>query len=139
MNVFDLSLWISSDVLDTEYFGKKVDEILFLYDIFVLKKRYDKKGNEINVKLENDCISPIWTLLLSKLNDSELREILYEAPKLQPAMPVEFCKNNVELLTTEYGMPNIEICKLYCLYKITNAKTVSEYQDIKQLQVNSLK
>lgn len=131
LNVFDLSLWIDSDVLDAEYYGRKVDEILSLYDIFVLKKRYDKKGNEINVKLENDCISPKWALLLSKLNDSDLKKILYEAPKLQPAMPVEFCKNNTELLTTEYGMPNIDICKLYCLHKITNAKTVSEYQEIK--------
>ena len=131
VNVFDLSLWIDSEVLSTEYYGKKVDELLFLYNIFVLKKRYNKNGYEIPVKLDNDCISPSWSLLLSKFSDKELKIIIYEAPKLQPAMPVEFCKNNTELLTTEYGMPNIEICKLYCLHKIANAKTVSEYQEIK--------
>ena len=131
VNVFDLSLWIDSEVLSTEYYGKKVDELLFLYNIFVLKKRYNKNGYEIPVKLDNDCISPSWSLLLSKFSDKELKKIIYEAPKLQPAMPVEFCKNNTELLTTEYGMPNIEICKLYCLHKIANAKTVSEYQEIK--------
>lgn len=131
LNVFDLSLWIDSDVLDAEYYGRKVDEILFLYDIFVLKKRYDKKGNEINVKLENDCISPIWSLLLSKLNDSDLKKILYETPKLQPALPVDFCKNNVDVLTDDYGMPNVDICKLYCLHIISNAEYISDYKYIK--------
>ena len=131
LNVFDLSLWVDSNVLDNEYFGKKVDELLFLYEIFVLKKHYDKKGNEIKVKLDNDCISPMWSSLLSKFSDSDLKEILYRAPKLQPALPIDFCKNHPELLTPEYGMPNVEICKLYCQYEITNAKTVSEYQVIK--------
>lgn len=131
LNVFDLSLWVDSDIFNNEYYGKNVDELLFLYEIFVLKKRYDKKGNEIKVKLDNDCISPMWSSLLSKFSDSDLKKILYRAPKLQPALPIDFCKNHPKLLTTEYGMPNIEICKLYCLYEITNAKTVSEYQDIK--------
>ena len=131
LNVFDLSLWIDSDVLNTDYYGKKVDELIFLYDLFVLKKRYDKKGNEIDIKIDNDCISPMWSLLLSKFSDSDLREILSVAPKLQPALPIKFCKKNVDILTNEYGMPNIEICKLYCLHKILNAENVSDYKYIK--------
>lgn len=131
VNVFDLSLWIDSEVLSTEYYGKKVDELLFLYNIFVLKKRYNKNGYEIPVKLDNDCISPSWSLLLSKFSDEELKKIIYEAPILQPALPIDFCKNNAAVLTDDYGMPNVEICKLYCLYIITNATTVSEYQEIK--------
>ena len=131
VKVFDLSLWIDSEVLSTEYYGKKVDELLFLYNIFVLKKRYNKNGYEIPVKLDNDCISPSWSLLLSKFSDEELKKIIYEAPILQPALPIDFCKNNAAVLTDDYGMPNVEICKLYCLYIITNATTVSEYQEIK--------
>lgn len=131
LNIFDLSLWVDQDVLDNEYYGKKVDELKFLYDLFVLKKRYDRKGNEINVKIGNNGISPAWTLLLSKFSESELKEIIHAAPKLQPALPVDFCKNNVEVLTDNYGMPNIEICKLYCLNKISNAVNISDYNDLK--------
>ena len=131
LNVFDLSLWVDQDVLDNEYYGKKVDELKFLYDLFVLKKRYDRKGNEINVKIEDDCISPTWSLLLSKFSDNDLKEIIYEAPKLQPALPVDFCKKNAGFLSDDYGMPNVDICKLYCLHKISNAENVSDYKDIK--------
>ena len=131
LNVFDLSLWVDTEVLSSEYYGKKVDELLFLYNLFVLKKRYNKNGHEIPVKLENDCISPTWSLLLSKFNESDLKDILYEAPKLQPALPVDFCKNNAELLSEDYGMPNVDICKVYCLYKISNAEYISEYKDLK--------
>lgn len=131
LSIFDLSLWVDQDVLDNECYGKKVDELKFLYDLFVLKKRYDKKGNEINVKIEDDCISPTWLLLLSKFSNSDLKEILYAAPKLQPALPIDFCKKNVESLSDDYGMPNVDICKLYCLHKISNAKNISDYKDIK--------
>lgn len=131
LNVIDLSLWIDSDVLSTEYYGIKVDELLFLYDLFVLKKRYNRKGNEIYVKIDNDCISPKWSLLLSKFSDEELKEIIYKAPKLQPALPVDFCKKNIGILTNDYGMPNVEICELYWLHKISNAEYISDYKYIK--------
>lgn len=131
LKVFDLSLWVDSEILDTDYYGTKVEELTILYNLFVLKKHYDKKGHEIKVKLDNDCISPIWSFLLSKFNESELRDIIHVAPMLQPALPVDFCKNNVGILTNDYGMPNVEICKLYCLHKISNAKTISAYSAIK--------
>ena len=131
LNVFDLTLWVGHDVLENEYYGKKVDELKFLYDLFVLKKRYDRKGNEINVKIEDDCISPIWSLLLSNFSDSDLKEIINEAPKLQPALPIDFCKKNIGALSDDYGMPNVDICKLYCLHKILNAKNISDYKYIK--------
>ena len=99
--------------------------------MFVLKKRYDKKGKEINVKIENDCISPTWSLLLSKFSDDKLKEIIYSAPKLQPALPIAFCKKNLGVLSDDYGMPNVDICKLYCLYKITSAKNISDYNELK--------
>lgn len=131
LNVFDLSLWVDSNVLDTEYYGKKVDELLFLYDVFVLKKHFDKKGNEINFKREDDCISYTWSLLLSKFGESDLKDIIDKAPLLQPALPINFCKKNIGLLSEHYGMPNVEICKLYCLHKILKAENISDYNDIK--------
>lgn len=131
LNVFDLSLWIDSEIENNEYYGTKVDELIFLYDLFVLKKRYNKNGYEIPAKRANDCISPLWSLLLSKFNEDDLKKIIYEAPILQPALPVDFCKNNADVLTDHYGMPNVEICKSYCLYKISNADNISDYKDLK--------
>lgn len=131
IDVFDLSLWVDQDVLNDKYYGMNVEELRFLYEIFVMRKHYDRKGNAINYKPANDVISSKWSLLLSKLSDNDLEILRYSAPKLQPAFPKEFCKKNVGLLTDEYGMPDVEICKLYCLHKISNAETVSEYKDIK--------
>lgn len=131
IDILDLSLWINDDTLSYNYYGRTIEEIKCLYELFVMRKRYDKTGNEIKIKLTNDCISPIWSSLLSKFNHEELGKILKIAPKLQPALPKEFCKKNVGLLTDEYGMPDIEICKLYCLHKISKAVTVSEYKYIK--------
>lgn len=131
IDVFDLSLWVDQDILKDKYYGMNVEELKFLYDIFVMRKHYDKKGNTINYKPENDVISSRWTLLLSKLSDSDLKVLLYSAPKLQPALPKEFCKKNLGLLTDNYGMPDVEICELHCLHKISNTNTVSGYKDLK--------
>ena len=132
IDVFDLSLWVDQDVLnDNKYYGKNVEELKFLYDIFVMRKHYDRKGNAINYKPSNDVISSKWSILLSKLSDSDLEILSYSAPKLQPAFPKKFCKKNAGLLTDVYGMPDIEICKLHCLHKISNTKTVSGYKDLK--------
>ena len=131
IDVFDLSLWVNQDDLKDKYYGMNVEELKFLYDIFVMRKHYDRKGNTINYKPANDVISSKWALLLSKLSDSDLKTLLYSAPKLQPAFPKDFCKKNVDLLTDHYGMPDVEICKLYCLHKISNTDTVSRYKDLK--------
>ena len=131
IDVFDLSLWVNQDDLKDKYYGMNVEELKFLYDIFVMRKHYDRKGNTINYKPENDVISSIWALLLSKLSDSDLENLLYSAPKLQPALPKEFCKKNLGLLTDDYGMPDVEICELHCLHKISNTNTVSGYKDLK--------
>ena len=87
IDVFDLSLWVNQDNLKDKYYGMNVEELKFLYDIFVMRKHYDQKGNVINYKLANDVISSKWALLLSKLSDSDLKVLLYSAPKLQPAFP----------------------------------------------------
>lgn len=131
IDVFNLSLWVDQDIFKDKYYGMNVEELKFLYDIFVMRKHYDQKGNVINYKPANDVISSKWALLLAKLSDSDLEILLYSAPKLQPALPKEFCKKNLGLLTDDYGMPDVEICELHCLHKISNTNTVSGYKDLK--------
>ena len=131
LDVFDLSLWVDQDILNDKYYGMNIEELKLLYDLFVMRKHYDKEGNEINFKPENDVISSKWSLLLSKFGENDLKSIMDFAPKLQPAFPKNFCKKNAGILTDDYGMPDVEICKLYCLHKISNATTVSEYNNIK--------
>lgn len=131
-NILDLSLWTDFDFSNAPYYGTTVEEIKFLYDVFVRKEYYKENGEKEYEKVSNDCISNSWQKILSNCNDADLCEILDYAPKLQPAFPKRFCKKNVRLLTDDYGMPDIEICKLYCLHIIMNAQTISDYNDVKQ-------
>ena len=131
IDILELSFWVDNEIINDKYFGKNINELKYLYDIFVLRKRFNHNGEEIKYNQKNNCISPSWSLLLSKFSDSDLKEIIYVAPKLQPALPVDFCKKNIGSLSDDYGMPNVDICKLYCLHKISNAKNISDYKDYK--------
>ncbi len=132
VDVLDLSLWVDQFVVGSNYFGSTIDNIKYLYDLFVMKRCYDKEGKEVHCHKGDDCISSSWSLLLSKFNDKELAEILEYAPKLQPALSVAFCKKHLDLLTGKYGMPDVEICKLHCYYLINRASTISDYKKIKE-------
>lgn len=130
-DILDLSLWTDIVFSSESYYGSKTDEIKFLYDVFVRKVYFKQNGEKGFERVSNDCISNVWQTLLLKFDNTQLKEILTYAPKLQPALPKEFCKKNAGLLTDDYGMPDVETCKLHCLHKISNAETVSEYKDIK--------
>lgn len=130
LDILDLSLWVDTEIINQKYFGEYISELEYLYDLFVLRKRFNFNGDEIPYKPNNDCISPSWSLLLSKLQETELRKIIELAPKLQPALSIDFCKKNIDKLTDIYGMPDVSVCKLYCIDKIKRAKTVSEYKEL---------
>lgn len=130
IDIFDLSLWVDNDVLSGGYFGRNAEEIKVLYDVFLLKKRYNRGGKEIVVKTEDDRVSGEWSMLLSNLSSDDLLDVLKCCPKLQPALPKVFCKSHLSLLSENYGMPNEEICELYCINQISKAKTISDYKRI---------
>ena len=127
IQILDISLWLDKEIGKGKCFGKNIDELKYLYEIFIEKQRIDKKRNVITPKRENDCISPSWKLLLSKLSDDVLITIPEQMPLLQPALPIKFCKTHLGLLTNEYGMPNITICKMYCLHIIKESCSISDY------------
>lgn len=129
LNTLNLSLWIDDKIVSEQsYFGRTPEEIQFLYDLFVERIRIDSKGYKHYPKKVNNAISPMWTLLLSKLSNDNLVKVIKLAPKLQPALPVAFCKNNLDILDDQYGMPTKDLCKDYCFHKINNASTATEYR-----------
>lgn len=130
VNILDIDLWVDDDILQKQHYGMTAEEVLYLCDIFIYKKRLNKEGKTILAKRDNDYISDTWESILSTLTDEDLRQVITKASIIQPALPNKFCIENLELLTDKYGMPNINICKSYNLYHIENAKTVSDYEDL---------
>lgn len=126
--ILNIDLWTSFTDFNKKYYGQSVDEILFLYDIFVDKIRFNENGIKESVKRIDNCISDVWSHLLIKFTDEELCKIIKNAPLLQPALPVSFCKKHLELLSNEFGMPNVSLCRLFCLDKINNITSTTEYK-----------
>lgn len=134
LNIIDLSLWVDNNKISKQkYFGENVEDIRFLYNVFVLNMRKDLNGNIVFPKKRDDSISiDAWKILLEKFSNEELKEIIKFAPLLQPALPIEFCKENLVVLDDKYGMPTKDLCKDYCAYKVNNSSTASDYKEWSQ-------
>ena len=128
VDILDLSLWMKGNTIKKKFFGETLDEALYLYNVFYRRMYYDNRGQVQYCERENDMVSPAWKILLNKLNHEVLGELLKHAPKLQPVLPEAFCKENINLLSDKYRMPNTSICKLYCLYKIEQIETTLDYK-----------
>ena len=46
---------------------------------------------------------------------------------LQPVLPNEFCYENLDVLSIDYGFPNAAICEAYYKYRIGIIKLTTEY------------
>lgn len=134
INLLDLSLWLDATICQTEKdcFGRTFEQAKYLYDTFVLGRYINAKGNIESAKTSDNCISSSWSILLSSFDEQELRKLIKFAHKLQPALPVDFCKKNLNLLSDEYGMPDVEICRLYCQFQIEQVSTVEQYVRIEK-------
>lgn len=132
IDITDLSLWVDDNVFQHEYFGENIEEIKYLYEVFVQKKRFNIKENAIIPSKENNCISNSWKRLLARLSSIDLKSVIQITPLLQPALPIKFCKENIDILFDSYGMPSVLICKKYCFEKINKICTASEYKQWSQ-------
>lgn len=128
INLLDISMWVDESILGDKYFGSNVDEVIQLYDIFVNKIRIDNNGNEYIPQKTNNYISDSWKLLLSHFNNNELCQIIQKAPLLQPALPYSFCINNIDSLSDAIGMPDIKICKAYCMHLVAKTNSASDFK-----------
>lgn len=133
IDILDIKYWFDESISQSPvYYGKNADEILDLFDMFINKRRTAEENiisKQINSKWEiDDCISPIWKLLLAPLSDEDLRKICKSAPLLQPALPHDFCGNNINTLSIDFGFPDVSICEAYYRYRVSNAETTSDYE-----------
>lgn len=133
VNLRDLSLWLDPKICQcaSSYFGMTFTQAKYLYDVFVLRRYIGKDGITISPELKDDIISTEWFLLLAGMDEQELCKLITCAHRLQPALPVDFCKKHLDLLTDEYGMPDVEICNLFNQYQIFHSTTGKQYNYIK--------
>ncbi|MBO4659692.1 MAG: hypothetical protein J5637_08725 [Prevotella sp.] len=124
ISILDMSLWIDEQTCKQICFGEKYEELKYLYDVFILKKWRNKNGFYYT---PNKCISNSWKLLLAKFSNKELERIAVKFPLLQPVLPIQFCKEHLDYLSDEYGMPNLAICKLFIHNSIKKVSTASSY------------
>ena len=134
INLLDLSLWLDATICQSvnDCFGRTFEQAKYLYDTFVLRRYINAKGGIESAKISDDCISPSWSLLLANFDEQELCKLIKVAHKLQPALPVDFCKKYLNLLTDKYGMPDVEICRLYTQYHIEKVSSVEQYTNMKE-------
>ena len=130
IDILNLDFWVDEQKAKSiQCYGRTLKEVFLLYEIFINKRRKALVHNLKNRKGvdENNSIAIGWKYLLSNLSNEELRLIINFAPMLQPALPRKFCNDNISLLSLDYGFPDIEICEIFCKYKISQVNTVEEY------------
>ena len=130
INIMDISFWIDEEICKHKCYGEKTEELIYLYDVFIGKQIINEKDGAKTIKREKGCFSKLWKLLLAKMPDYELEKTIQEIPIVQPNLPIQFCKEHLNILREEYGMPSVDVCKLYCNYRIENTNTASEYQHL---------
>lgn len=132
IDVLKIDYWIDDVfVRSPTCYGKTAEEVLDLFDLFVKKRkkayyayqnRYRKSSKDVD-----DSISPSWKLVLESLSEDELRTICKKEPLLQPALPSEFCLDNLDVLSINYGFPDVSVCEAYYRYRISIVKLSAEY------------
>lgn len=125
LDILDISLWFQSNHLNDGYYGSTIDEFKKLCDIFLLRKVNDQKG--VSESRIDFIFTTHWEKLLNKFNDDDIKLIIHDYPFLQPLLSSDFCLRNLDVLTDEIGMPNINICKKYCEYKISECNSATLY------------
>lgn len=134
VDILDIDQWVDNDIVkEGLYYGNNGKEVLDVFDLFINKRKFAyirhrvRSVNSSKGKID-DSISPQWKLLLASLPIEDLIEICKQEPMLQPAIPDKFCMENIELLSIDYGFPNIDICEAYYRYRIGNLNMTSEYR-----------
>ena len=140
VDILDLEKWLDERIVKGEHlYGTTAEEVLDLFNLFVKKRRdsYKKYEREsldthdtknLPLGMMDDSISPKWELLLASLSKDDLRTIVQKEPMLQPALPSQFCIENLDALSIDYGFPDTDVCEAYYRYRIGIIKMTTEYR-----------
>lgn len=140
VDILDLEKWIDEEIVHGErLYGTTTEEVFDLFNLFVKKRRdsykkYDRESfdthdtKNLPLGMMDDSISPRWKLLLASLSNDDLRTIIQKEPMLQPALPSQFCIENLDVLSIDYGFPDSSVCEAFYRYKIGNIKLTTEYR-----------
>ena len=154
IDILNPSLWIPLIPKSRKnYYGKNESEVENLFEILVAKRRrsheeYLSKCRRSKCELQtlsidmqrvsypelfqDDCVSPAWTRLLSRLSFTEIKNIYCSYPLLQPVLPEAFCEEYLDILSEDYGFPSVAIAEKYLRNAIRNIHTSTEYNYYKQ-------
>lgn len=139
VDVLDVEKWLDEEIVKgVRLYGITAEELLDVFNLFVKKRRdsykkYAKEGfnthdtKNLPLGMMDDSVSPSWKLLLASMSKGELRTICEKEPMLQPVLPNEFCYENLDVLSIDYGFPNAAICEAYYKYRIGIIKLTTEY------------
>lgn len=139
VDILDVEKWLDEEIVKGErLYGITAEELLDVFNLFVKKRRdsykkYAKDGfnthdtNNLPLGMMDDSVSPRWKLLLASMSKGDLRIICEKEPMLQPALPNEFCYENLDVLSIDYGFPDATICEAYYKYRIGIVKLTTEY------------
>lgn len=155
IDILNPSLWIPLIPKSRKnYYGKNESEVKDLFEILVAKRRknheeYLSKCRRSKRELQtlsidmqrvsypelfqDDCVSPAWTRLLSRLSFTEIKNIYCSYPLLQPVLPEAFCEEYLDILSEDYGFPSVSIAEKYLKNAIRNIHTSTEYSYYKRM------
>ena len=155
IDILNPSLWIPLIPKSRKnYYGKNESEVKDLFEILVAKRRknheeYLSKCRRSKRELQtlsidmqrvsypelfqDDCVSPAWTRLLSRLSFTEIKNIYCSYPLLQPVLPEAFCEEYLDILSEDYGFPSVSIAEKYLTNAIRNIHTSTEYSYYKRM------
>lgn len=155
IDILNPSLWIPLIPKSRKnYYGKNESEVKDLFEILVAKRRKNHKEylskcrrskrelQTLSIDMQrvsypelfqDDCVSPAWTRLLSRLSFTEIKNIYCSYPLLQPVLPEAFCEEYLDILSEDYGFPSVSIAEKYLKNAIRNIHTSTEYSYYKRM------
>ena len=126
VDVLDMAYWIDKDIINLRsFYGSTVEQALDLFNLFVGKKR--NAYNNFSSYGYDNSISSGWKHLLSTFSSEDLFEIYKKEPILQPVMPDDFCMENLNSLSADYGFPSNEVCDAFYRLKINEVISTKDY------------
>lgn len=128
IRIFDIDRWVDSSDLSENFYGESREQLLFLFQTFIVQTIRDNKCDVCCPNRIAFCIASAWKTILSRLKKDVLDYVVQNMSALQPALPIDYCLENINNLTDNYGMPNKEVCKAFVNNMVDNIDSALKYE-----------